>query len=394
MPSPASGATSASADRPGRAAAEPLRVRSFVLGKVPREFAELSWKVNARDPQWVPPLRMSLDPLLNGKHPFHQHADCTFFVAYRGGEAVGRVAAVVNHRSNEFHEERLGTFGLFECMDDPEAARSLLEHAAAWLRARGMTAMRGPFNLSTNDELHSPGVLVEGFETPPVFLMGHNPPYYARLVEGAGLEKVKDLVAFWLPHNRPSERLLEGLERLAKRGGWSIRPVNLKRFKKEVGTVMGIYNSAWERNWGFVPMTEAEFNHMAKEFRPVVDPNLCLIAEKDGEPIGFLLCVPDLNQAFKHLRDGRLFPFGIFKLLWHKRKIRSLRIMTLGMKPGYQDSGIGAALYTRGFDASAERGYLNGEASWILEDNHRMCIAMEKAGGTIYKRYRIYERAL
>jgi GNAT superfamily N-acetyltransferase len=392
MPSPASAASSAPAD-PSRVTA-PVRVRQFVLGQVPREFAELSWTINARDPQWVPPLRMALDPLLNGKHPFHEHADTAFFVAYRGSEAVGRVAAVVNHRSNEFHEERLGTFGLFECADDAEAASVLLEHAAAWLHARGMTAMRGPFNLSTNDELHSPGVLIEGFDTPPVFLMGHNPPYYGRLMEAAGLEKAKDLVAYWLATNRPNQRLVEGMERLAKRGGWSIRPVNLKRFKEEVGTVMGIYNSAWERNWGFVPMTEAEFEHMAKEFRPVVDPNLCLIAEKDGEPIGFLLCLPDLNRAIKHIPNGKLFPFGVFKFLWHKRKIRSLRIMTLGMKPGYQDSGIGAALYTAGFNSADQRGYDDGEASWILEDNHRMCTAMEKAGGTLYKRYRIYERPL
>jgi len=392
MPSPASAATSASAD-PARVTA-PVRVRQFVLGQVPREFAELSWKINARDPQWVPPLRMALDPLLNGKHPFHEHADTAFFVAYRGAEAVGRIAAVVNHRSNDFHSERLGTFGLFECADDAEAASLLVEHAAAWAQGQGMTALRGPFNLSTNDELHSPGVLIEGFDTPPVFMMGHNPPYYGRLMEGAGLEKAKDLVAYWLASNRPNARLVEGMQRLAKRGGWSIRPVNLKRFKEEVGTVMGIYNSAWERNWGFVPMTEAEFEHMAKEFRPVVDPHLCLIAEKDGEPIGFLLCLPDLNRAIKHIPNGKLFPFGVFKFLWHKRKIRSLRIMTLGMKPGYQDSGIGAALYTAGFNAGDQRGYDDGEASWILEDNHRMCTAMEKAGGTLYKRYRIYERPL
>jgi ribosomal protein S18 acetylase RimI-like enzyme len=213
-------------------------------------------------------------------------------------------------------------------------------------------------------------------------------------MEGAGLVKAKDLVAYWLATNRPNARLVEGMERLAKRGGWSIRPVNLKRFKEEVGTVMGIYNSAWEKNWGFVPMTEAEFEHMAKEFRPVVDPNLCLIAEKDGEPIGFLLCLPDLNRAIRHIPNGRLFPFGVFKFLWHKRKIRSLRIMTLGMKPGYVDSGIGAALYTAGFNSADQRGYDDGEASWILEDNHRMCTAMEKAGGTLYKRYRIYERPL
>jgi GNAT superfamily N-acetyltransferase len=255
--------------------------------------------------------------------------------------------------------------------------------------------MQGPFNLSTNDELYSGGVLLDGFDTPPVFMMGHNPPYYQRLIESAGFEKAKDLLAYWLPHNQPPQRLLDGVDRLGKREGWRIRPVNMRRFKEEVGIVMGVYNSAWERNWGFTPMTEAEFDGMAKEFRPVVDRNLVLIAEKDdGEPIGFILALPDLNRVFNRLKDGRLFPFGWLKFLWHKRKIRTARLLTLGMKPGYQRSGIGAALYLKCFQQGAENGYENAEASWILEDNGPMRRALEKIGAYVYKTYRVYERPL
>jgi GNAT superfamily N-acetyltransferase len=238
-------------------------------------------------------------------------------------------------------------------------------------------------------------VLIDGFDTPPVFMMGHNPPYYQRLVEGAGFEKAKDLLAYWLPHNQPPQRLLDGIDRLGKREGWRTRPVNMKRFKEEVGIVMGVYNSAWERNWGFIPMTEAEFDGMAKEFKPVVDPNLVIIAEtSDGEPIGFMLALPDINQAIRPLKNGRLFPFGFLKFLWHKRRIRTARLLTLGMKPGYQRSGIGAALYLKCFQQGAENGYQNAEASWILEDNGPMRQALEKIGAYVYKTYRVYERPL
>ena len=390
MPSHGSAASSASASPSGTAPA----IREIGRGESVKPFIDLSWTLNARDPQWVPPLRMVFDALLDReKHPFHKHADVALFVAERGGRIVGRIAATANHRANEFQGNTTGYFGLFECIDDEAVARALLDRAADWLKAKGLTAMQGPFNLSTNDELYSGGVMISGFDTPPVFMMGHNPPYYQRLVESAGFEKVKDLLAYWLPHNQPPQRLLDGIDRLGKREGWRIRPVNMKRFKEEVGIVMGVYNSAWERNWGFIPMTEAEFDAMAKEFKPVVDPNLVLIAETtEGEAIGFLLALPDLNRAIKPLKNGKLFPFGVFKFLWAKRKIRTARVLTLGMKPGYQRSGIGAALYLKVFQLGAENGYDNAEASWILEDNGPMRQALEKVGAYVYKTYRVYER--
>ncbi|HET7461864.1 MAG TPA: GNAT family N-acetyltransferase [Longimicrobium sp.] len=394
MPSPASAASSASAERTTSAPA--VSIREIGRGESLKPFINLSWTINGGDPNWVPPLRMVFNALMNrDKHPFYQHADVAFFVAERAGKLVGRVAAIANHRANEFHGDTTGFFGLFECIDDEGVARALLDRAAAWLKAKGLASIQGPFNLSTNDELYSGGVLIDGFDTPPAFMLGHNPPYYQRLVEAAGFGKAKDLLAYWLPHNDPPKRLIDGIDRVAKREGWRIRSVDLKRFEEEVATVMGVYNSAWERNWGFIPMTDAEFDSMAREFKPVVDPHLVLIAEKDdGEAIGFLLALPDLNRAIKPIRSGRLFPFGVFKFLWHKRKIRTARVLTLGMKPGYQRAGIGAALYLKVFQMGAQYGYDNADCSWILEDNGPMRQALEKVGAYVYKTYRVYERPL
>jgi GNAT superfamily N-acetyltransferase len=373
-----------------------LRVREIPRGASLKAFVNFAWTVNGRDPQWVPPLRMALEPVLDrDKHPFHQHADVAYFAAERGGAMVGRIAAVVNHQYIEFHGEKTGSFGFFESLDDPKAARALLDAACDWLRARGMERVMGPFNFSTNDESTSPGVLIEGFDTPPAVMMSHNPPYYARLLEEAGWTKAKDLVAYWIPEPAIPERVSAVLERLTRRMGATLRSVRLKDLKAEVAKVQEVYNAAWSQNWGFVPMTPAEFEHMASDLKPVVDADLCLLAEKaDGEPIGFLLALPDLNRAFKHIPDGKLFPFGIFKFLWHRRKIRVVRTLTLGMKPGYQHLGLGTALYAHALKVAAGKGYRSGEASWILEDNYEMCTAMDKLGATLYKRYRVFERPL
>lgn len=372
-----------------------VQVREIPEGEPLDEFVELSWRFNAADPRWIAPLRMSLRTALDrSKHPFHDHADVAYFIARRGGEAVGRIAAIVNHLHNEFHKDRVGFFGLFEVADDVDAAAALLEAAADWLRTRGMEVMRGPVNFSTNEEIASPGVLVEGFERPPMAMMTHNPPYYATLLEAAGFAKAKDLTAYWLDDPNPPERLVRSLDRIVAREGAVIRPLNLKRFRQDVDIIKEIYNSAWSANWGFVPMTDPEFEHLAKEFRPVVDPALCLIAEVRGEPVGFSLALPNINHALRHLPDGKLFPFGLFRFLWHKRKIRGVRVITLGFKPGYQHSGLGAAFYLRTWLSGTARGYDHGEASWILEDNLDMVRPLERMGGREYKRYRIFERTI
>lgn len=373
-----------------------VTVREIPNGASLKRFIDVAWTMNEADPNWIPPLRMSVDTALNrAKHPFHQHAEVAYFIAERQGRVVGRIAAIDNRLHNEFHQDSTGFFGLFECEDNAATAGALFDAAGEWLRARGMSLMRGPMNFSTNEEIASPGILVEGFETRPTLMMGHNPAYYAELHEKAGFEKAKDLLAFyWDDPDATPQRGNQLLDRILKREGVTIRPLNLKRFKQDVDAIKTVYNAAWSNNWGFVPMTNDEFDHLAKEFRPFVDPNLCLIAEVDGEAIGFGLALPDLNEAIQHIPDGKLFPFGIFKLLWHKRKIRGMRFLTLGFKPKYQRSGLGVGFYARTWLAGARRGYTHGEASWILEDNLEMVRALERIDGRAYRRYRIYDRPL
>ena len=359
-----------------------------------RAFLRLPWRIYAGDPAWVPPLlsdqKAALDP---ARHPFHRHAETAYFLARHDGAVVGRIAAIVNHAHNEFHEDRTGFFGLFESADDASVAHALLERAEAWLRERGMATARGPVNLSTNEELFSPGILLEGFRRSPAVMMAHNPPYYRELIESAGYRKAMDLLSYWGDADVTPERLARGAALLASRYRVILRPIELKHFAREVAILKDIYNSAWERNWGFVPMTDAEFEHMARELRPVVEPKLALIAEIDGEPVGFGVGLPDFNQALKHV-DGRLFPFGVVKLLWHKRKIDAMRMLTLGVKPAYRRMGIDAMIMARTMEHAQVMGMPRGECSWILEDNWPMRRALERMGATVIKTYRVYEKPL
>ena len=359
-----------------------------------RAFLHLPWRIYADDPAWVPPLLLDLKTVLRrDKHPYHKHADTEYFLARQGHEVVGRIAASVNRLHNEFHEERTGFFGFFESIDDPTVARALLAAAEEWLIARGMQQVRGPMNFSTNEESVSPGVLIDGFDTPPVVMMSHNRPYYRELLEGAGYTKSKDLLSYWLDADQTPPALSRVMTALARREGISVRSVDLRRFEAEVATVQEIYNSAWERNWGFVPMTEAEFVHMAKQLRPVIDPDYALIAEVDGAPVAFAVGLPDYNQVLKRM-NGRLLPLGIFKLLWYRRRIDALRVLTLGVKPGFRHLGLGAMLYLRIIENAQRAGKPRGECSWILEDNTEMRKAMERMGGRVYKTYRVMEKAL
>jgi GNAT superfamily N-acetyltransferase len=299
----------------------------------------------------------------------------------------------VNRRHVQFHDEAVGFFGFFESIDDEQVATALLTEAERWVAARGMKGIRGPMNFSTNEEC---GLLVDGFQYSPNVMMPYNLPYLARLIEAAGYSKVKDLLAYLLDGRddpTPPQRLVSGIERLQQEQRVTIRPINLRRFRQEVKLILEVYNSAWERNWGFVPMTPAETDALAVQLRVVGDPNLCLLAEVKGETVGFALALPDYNQALRHM-NGRLFPFGLFKLLWHKRKINGARVLTLGLKPGFRRSGIDAMLYLRLWEEAPKNGYPLVECSWILEDNWPMRRGLERMGARIYKTYRVYEKAL
>lgn len=357
-----------------------------------QQFLQLPWRIYRNDPLWVPPLLFDQKQLLNRrKHPFHRHAEVEYFLAWRGEEVVGRIAAIVNRQYVEFHEEVTGFFGFFESIDDHEVASALLTTAEQWVAARGMRQMRGPMSFSTNEEC---ALLIDGFDSAPAVMMPYNPTYYPQLLEGSGYVKAKDLLAYLVDGTvPPPPRLVSGVERLLQRQNIVIRPFNLKRFKQEVEKLTAIYQSAWERNWGFVPMIQAEVDNFADQMKWVANPNLCLLAEIDGEAIGFALALPDYNQVLRHM-NGRLFPFGLFTFLWYRRKISTARVLILGLKPGFRRRGIDAMLYLRLWQEAPKNGYPIVECSWILEDNWDMRRALERMGGRLYKTYRVYEKQL
>ncbi|MGH7546293.1 MAG: GNAT family N-acetyltransferase [Gemmatimonadota bacterium] len=343
--------------------------------------------------QWVPPLlaeeRKRFD---RSEHPFFQHGEAQLFLAFRDGRPAGRIAAIENRLHNEFHEDRVGFFGFFEAIAESDVVHALVEAASEWCRARGFTSLRGPANYSTNETC---GLLVDGFEDPPTILMPYNPPYYEPLLECAGFRKARDLLAHRAEiGNFHIERINRLLERaLARNEGVRVRPVNLKRFGDEVRIIREIYNAAWEKNWGFVPMTDAEIDKLAHDLKPVIEPKLVCIGEVEGRSAGFALALPDVNQAIRHA-NGRLWPLGLLRILWHMRKIDRMRVIALGVRPEYRRSGLDGLLYRQLFQAGVEEGLPRGESSWILEDNHAMQRALERTGFSLYKTYRMYDKDL
>jgi GNAT superfamily N-acetyltransferase len=374
-----------------------VRVRATRDRRDLKRFVDLPYRLHARDPLWVPPLRRDVELLLSRrKNPFFEHAEAEYFLAERNGQVVGRIAAISNRLHNETHGDRVGFFGFFESIDDQAVADRLLQVAADWCRGQGHDTLRGPASFSVNDEC---GLLVDGFDTPPALMMPHNPRYYVTLLERAGFVKAKDL---WVyeggteEHYVPvPERLARGTELIRQRMGITIRPLDLKDFEGEVERIKELYNAAWEKNWGFVPMTEHEIDHLAEQFKPVVIPELVPMAVKDGKLIGFGITLPDLNVVFRRNRSGRMFPM-ILKLLWalKTRKIRRARILLLGVLPEYRGKGVDAMLYHWIWTKSGERGIYWGEAGWILEDNPAMNAGLEKMTFKVYKTYRLYDRAI
>jgi hypothetical protein len=354
-------------------------------------FIDLPFRLYRDVPMWVPPLKSDVRGMFDrAKNPFFEHAEVESFLAVRDDRVVGRIAAIDNRAHNEFHEDRVGFFGFFECEEDPEAAGALFDAAEAWLAARGKDILRGPVNFSTNDDC---GSLIDGFDTPPTIMMPHNLPYHARLYDAARFAKAKDLLAYWIGHDRPPERIARAVEIVRKRKGIVTRSLDMKRFDADVAIVREIYNDAWEKNWGFIPMTAAEFDHMAKQLKPVVHPGMVVFAEIKGEPVGFALGLPDFNIPLKHA-NGELFPFGFLKIWWYTRQIHQARVLTLGIKKGHRASGIDAILINEMFVRGHEYGYNKGEFSWILEDNLAMRRPLESTGAAAYKTYRIYERPI
>ena len=324
-------------------------------------------------------------------NPFYKHATMEMFLAERDGEAVGRIAAIINDNHNKEHNENIGFFGFFESYNDQSVANALFDAAATWLRSKGATAMRGPASPSVNDEY---GLLIDGFQYPPAILMAYNPPYYQTLIETYGFTKAKDLYAYYVCDEKVfTDKLTRVSEIVKNKSGVVFRSLNMKRFDEEVKIIRELYNRGWEHNWGDVPMTEEEFAYVAKDLKAIVDPELVIIAEVRGKPVGFGMSLPDYNMILKKNKRGWLIP-AIIRMILYKKRIDFIRIVILGVVPEFLNSGIGGVLFYETARRAVKQGYPRGEASWVLEDNVMMNRGAELLRGERWKTYRVYEYVL
>lgn len=369
------------------------------------EFISFAWQVYKDDPNWVPPLISMMKEMFDPqKNPLWEHSEFQNFVARRDGRVVGRITALINSNHNKVHQEQMGFFGFFEVLEDNEAAEALFDAAGEWLRARGMTAIRGPANPTVNDEY---GLLVDGFDSPPVVMMTYNPPYYADFIERYGFVKAMDLWAYHLDTfilgGEKVDKLPAKLTRVAeaarKRYNYTVRTINLKDWDAEVERFKKVYNSAWEKNWGAVAMTEHEIEHLAEGLKQIMDPDLVFVVEKDGKVVGVSITLPDVNQALlrAHPSPQTWELWTLLKFFW-RYKIRScidgIRVLILGVLEPYRGTGVDALLYYETTLAALPKGYRNAEMSWVLETNDPMNRAIQFMGGQVYKTYRIYQKPL
>lgn len=358
-------------------------------------FIKFQWQIYRNDPAWVPPLILERKAFLNrDKHPFYGHGDAALFLARRNGEIVGRIMASDDPNYNKLHETNVGCFGLFESIDDHDVAEALFRAASGWLREKGRNEVMGPIDYSTN---YVCALLIDGFQHPPTLLTAHNPPYYVPLTESCGFSKAKDWYAWWFSEfPEPATRLRRIAEARARKEKVTIRPIDLKQIAAEGQRIRDVYNQAWEKNWGFVPFTEAEAQHMAHELKPLIVPEATLIAEVGERPVGFVIGVPDVNVALRKI-NGRLttfgLPIGLLKLLYHLKKARTGRLIALGVVKDYRRAGIAEMLVLRLMDEAFRRG-ITGELSMTLEDNVMVNRFIEAMGAKRYKTYRIYRRSI
>lgn len=363
------------------------------------DFIRLPFKLYQGDPNWVPFLLSERRKFLDPKHnPFFDHADVALWLARRDGQVVGTISSHIDHLHNQVHDEKIGMFGLFETVNDYAVAEALFSTARDWVRERGMMALRGPLSFSQN---HECGLLIDGFDGPPVVMMTYNPPYYIEFCERFGLSKAMDLYAytgdlvqFGEDPSRFPPKLLRVTEKVKKRLGITIRSVDMKNYAQEIERAEHVYNLAWEKNWGFVPMTDAEIEKTAIDLKQILDSDLAILAEIDGQPVGVSVAIPDANQVLKHL-NGRLFPLGWLKALWYARQITRARLMIMGVVSEYRGRGIESLLMFETLKATVKNGYQTIEMSWILENNeimNRITLNIGQAyGAHVYRTYRLYQ---
>ena len=359
-------------------------------------FIKLPYRLHRGTP-WVPPLISERrDFLSREKNPFFEHAEAQYFLAERAGEVVGRITAQVDERWTQHNGGNDGMFGFFETEENPETASALIQTASGWLRERGRERMLGPMDFTTNDEC---GLLIEGHDLHPMVLEPWHPPYYRELIEGLGMRKAMDLLMWRLGlgklkrGDRFHDLIHQAAEASANEHRVVVRHMRRRDLEAEVNRFMEVYNEAWDRNWGFVPITEEEVRFQAKNLKPILDENWAMIAERDGEVVGAALTLPDVNLVLKRM-NGRLLPFGWLRFLAGRRKIDRVRVIALGVKPRYQHLGVAAALYVEHIETAARVPQTWGEMGWMLEVNEPMNRAMEGMGGEIVKRYRLYELPL
>ena len=356
-----------------------------------KQFLELPWQINRGDPHWIPPLRQNQEELVGYRHhPFYDGAEGQTFLALQDGQPAGRIMALVYGAHNRIHKENRGFFGFFESLDDQEVAAGLFDAVRQWLGQRGITDVRGPMNPSMNYEC---GLLIEGFDTPPFFMMTHNPPYYQRLIEGCGFGKVEDMFAFY-----GNVDMLAGLDtKLAfivqecrSRFDVKLRRMDPKRFNHDVRLFLDIYNAALAGTWGFTPLSEKEIDHMAASMKHLIVPEMTTIAEIEGKPVGAMFGLLDYNPRIKKI-DGRLFPFGFLRLLWNKKGIKRVRMLSTNVIPEFQKWGLGLVLASRVLPEALAWGIDEVEFSWVLESNKLSYGTLKRGGAKITKRYRIFD---
>jgi len=355
------------------------------------QFLHLPWQIQGADPNWIPPLRGNQKELVGfARHPFYEENESQAFLALRGGRPCGRVLAIVNQEHMRRYHERRGFFGFFECEDDPEVARGLFDAVRGWLAERQIHDIRGPVNPSLNYEC---GLLINGFDSPPMFMMTYNPPYYATLIEGYGFRRVQDLHAFW-GHvemlSKLDKKLQFVVEESKRRFGITLRPMRASQFREDVREFLRIYNSSLQGTWGFTPLSEGEIEHMSSGLRHLIVPEMTSCAEVGGRAVAASFSLLDYNPRIRQI-DGRLFPFGFFRLLTRKRQIKRIRVISTNVVPEYQRWGLGLVILSRLIPEARAWGIEEAEFSWVLESNHLSYATLSRGGAKLTKTYRIYD---
>lgn len=367
-----------------------IEIKQIESKKELEEFVCLPLTLHKNDPFYASPLIKDMMEHLTDKNPFFKRAKAKFFIAYKNGKAAGRIAGIVNYAHLDFHCDSVGFFGLFECINNQTVANALFDAVRDYLLENDLKIMRGPMNLSTNEEC---GFLYEGFESPSMIMIPYNPPYYNKLAESYGMKKVKDLYCFLsdVPAELPSK--IDKIARFAEKQGIRARNVKLKNFREELYAFMEVYNSAWRENWGFVPITKEEIDYMAEKLKKVAVPELVIVAEKDSQPVGFFGAIPDFNEVLRKIR-GRLTPLAIAKALYYRRKIKSIRLLLFGVKKDFRHKGVESTMLKEAFKGAIKYGFKKVEFSWILEDNYDTINLTQIVGAKRYKTLRIYEKTV